>query len=119
LLILSEWASRNARTEDVLRAGGADDDLGAHGGDPDLDAGEAVLPELAGQHLVQLRQENAIRDELRASNGASTQHAMEIELGIKIREGSGSYLPLLADLLSHAGEPRYTPASEAAGEDKP
>lgn len=49
-------------TEDALGAGGADDDLGPHGGDPDLDAREAVLPELAGEHLVQLGQEHAIRD---------------------------------------------------------
>lgn len=59
-------------TEDVLGAGGADDDLGAHGGDADLDAGVAVLRELARQHLVQLREEHPIRHELRAKKkGAS------------------------------------------------
>lgn len=59
---------RRAHTEDVLGAGGTDDDLGAHGGDAHLDAGVAVLCELAGEHLIQLREEHAIRHELRAND---------------------------------------------------
>lgn len=50
--------------EDVLGAGGADYDLGAHGGDTDLDTGVAVLRELAGEHLVKLGEEHTIRHEL-------------------------------------------------------
>jgi hypothetical protein len=52
--------------EHVLGARGADDDLRAHRGHADLDAGVSVLGELPGQHLVQLGIEDTIADELRA-----------------------------------------------------
>ena len=44
--------------------GGADDDLGAHGGHADLDAGVAILGELTDEELVELGEEDAVRDEL-------------------------------------------------------
>jgi hypothetical protein len=44
--------------------GGHDDDLGPGGRDPDLDAGVAILGQLAGQELVELGFENAVSDEL-------------------------------------------------------
>ena len=50
--------------ENVLGAGGADDDLGAHGGHADLDAGVAILGELTDEELVELGEEDAVRDEL-------------------------------------------------------
>jgi len=50
--------------QDVLSPGGADDDLGALGGDTDLDTGVALLAQGAGQELVQLGVEDTISDKL-------------------------------------------------------
>lgn len=55
---------RGKLTENVLGAGCSDDDLGAHGSDPDLDAGVSILRELSGEHLVELGVEDAIGYEL-------------------------------------------------------
>ena len=46
--------------------GGADDDVGDGGRDADLDAGVALLGQLALEELVQLGVEDAIGDELSA-----------------------------------------------------
>lgn len=51
-------------TEDVLSASGSDDDLSADRGDPDFDAGVAVLRQLSGQNLVQLGEENSVGHKL-------------------------------------------------------
>lgn len=50
--------------EDLLGVGGADDDVGDGGGDADLDAGVALLSELALEELVQLGVEDTVGDEL-------------------------------------------------------
>lgn len=52
--------------EDLLGVGGADDDVGYRGGDADLDAGVALLGQLALEELVELSVEDAIGDELSA-----------------------------------------------------
>jgi hypothetical protein len=83
-----EWV----RTQDVLGAGGADDDLGAHGGDADLHAGVAVLRELPGQHLIQLREEHPIRHELRATEQMRGQTSNSLGQASRARdlgEGGG------------------------------
>ena len=63
--------SGGALTEHVLGAGGADDDLGPHGGDADLDAGVAVLSELTHEELVELGVEDAIGHELQTATAAA------------------------------------------------
>ena len=55
---------QNEEHEFYALPGGHDDDLGPGGCDPDLDAGVAILGQLAGQELVQLGLEHAIGDEL-------------------------------------------------------
>mmetsp|Transcript_32025 Transcript_32025/g.53811 ORF Transcript_32025/g.53811 Transcript_32025/m.53811 type:complete len:237 (+) Transcript_32025:412-1122(+) len=50
--------------ENGLCAGSADDDLGTHRGNADLDTGVSILSELTGEQLVQLGEENAISHEL-------------------------------------------------------
>ncbi|KAG5460427.1 MAG: hypothetical protein BJ554DRAFT_7524, partial [Olpidium bornovanus] len=50
--------------EDLLRLGGADDDLRARGGHADLHAGIALLRELAREELIELGVEDAVRDKL-------------------------------------------------------
>lgn len=52
--------------ENLLGVGGADDDVGYRGGDADLDAGIALLGQLALEELVELSVEDAIGDELSA-----------------------------------------------------
>lgn len=52
--------------ENLLGVGGADDDVGDGRGNADLNAGVALLSELALEELVQLGVENAISDELSA-----------------------------------------------------
>ena len=51
-------------TENLLGLGGTDDDLGAGGGDADLDTRVTLSSELALEELVQLGVENTIGDEL-------------------------------------------------------
>jgi hypothetical protein len=70
-----------ARTENVLGAGYADDDLGAHGGHASLHAGVAVLRKLAGQHLIQLRKEHPISDELRPTEQMTSQTSNSLRAG--------------------------------------
>jgi hypothetical protein len=50
--------------EDLLGVGGADDDVGDGGSDADLDAGVALLSELALEELVELGVEDTVGDEL-------------------------------------------------------
>jgi hypothetical protein len=50
--------------EDLLGVGGSDDDVGDSGGDADLDAGVALLSELALEELVELGVEDTVSDEL-------------------------------------------------------
>ena len=52
--------------QNLLGVGGADDDVGDGGRDADLDAGVALLGQLALEELVQLGVEDAIGDELSA-----------------------------------------------------
>ena len=52
--------------QNLLRVGGADDDVGDGGRNADLDAGVALLSQLALEELVQLGVEDAIGDELSA-----------------------------------------------------
>lgn len=52
--------------ENLLGLGGADDDVGDGGGDADLDAGVALLSELALEELVEFGIEDAVGDELSA-----------------------------------------------------
>lgn len=47
-------------SENLLCVGGADDDVGDGGGDADLDAGVALLSQLALEELVQLGVENTV-----------------------------------------------------------
>lgn len=57
-------------SEDVLCAGGADDDFRADGGHADLDTRVSILSELAGEELVELAVEDTVLDELALlSNG--------------------------------------------------
>lgn len=60
-------------TKDILGAGGADDDLSPHGRNPNLDAGVAVLRQLTGEHLVQLREEHSIGHKLPRGRFISTK----------------------------------------------
>ena len=53
-------------TENLLGVRGADDDVGHSGGDADLDAGVALLGQLALEELVELGIEDAVGDELPA-----------------------------------------------------
>jgi hypothetical protein len=50
--------------EDLLGVGGADDDVGDGRGDADLDAGVALLSELALEEFVELGVEDTVSDEL-------------------------------------------------------
>jgi hypothetical protein len=52
-------------TEDVLGAGGHDDDLSLGGGNTDLHTGVTILGEFTSQKLVQLSLENSVGDELK------------------------------------------------------
>ena len=52
--------------EDLLGVGGADDDVGDGRGDADLDAGVALLSQLALEELVELGVEDTVGDELSA-----------------------------------------------------
>lgn len=52
------------QTENVLGASGSDDDLGAHGRNPNLDAGVSILGELPGQDLVELGEEDSVSHKL-------------------------------------------------------
>jgi hypothetical protein len=58
--------SASLLAQDVLGSGGHDDDLGFGRGDPDLDAGVAILGQLAGQELVEFGFENAVSDKLKS-----------------------------------------------------
>mmetsp|Transcript_12637 Transcript_12637/g.40697 ORF Transcript_12637/g.40697 Transcript_12637/m.40697 type:complete len:267 (+) Transcript_12637:389-1189(+) len=51
-------------SKNILRAGRTDDHLGTHRRHADLDTRVAILSKLARQQLIQLRKEDAIRDEL-------------------------------------------------------
>merc|ERR1719373_1133045 len=51
-------------SQDVLGAGGHDDDLGPGGGHADLHTRVTILGQLTGQELVQLSFENSVSDEL-------------------------------------------------------
>jgi hypothetical protein len=51
-------------TEDILGAGGTDDDLDAGGGHADLNTGVTILRELLREEVVQLGVEKSILDEL-------------------------------------------------------
>lgn len=68
-----KWKQVVILTEDILGAGGADDDLGPHGRNPNLDAGVAVLRQLTGEHLVQLREEHSIGHKLPRAQSISTK----------------------------------------------
>jgi len=50
--------------ENLLGVGGSDDDIGDGGGNADLDAGVALLSELALEELVELSVEDTVGDEL-------------------------------------------------------
>eukprot|EP00976_Prorocentrum_cordatum_P072881 1180876-Prorocentrum_minimum.AAC.4 len=79
------------RTENALCAGSADDDLGAHRGDADLDTGVPILSELTGKELVQLGEEHAISHELvvhKHATKARTTHHPEAPSVPAIRAGS-------------------------------
>merc|ERR1719329_58177 len=51
-------------TEDILGAGGVDDDLSGSGGNADLDTGVVIFSQLTSQKLVKLGVEDTIRNEL-------------------------------------------------------
>lgn len=59
-------------TENLLGVGGADDDVGNGGSDADLDAGVALLGQLALEELVQLGVEDTVSDELSPLGAADT-----------------------------------------------
>lgn len=52
-------------TEDILGAGGQDDDFCAGGGHTDLDSTVTILSQLTSEELVQLSLEDSIRHELK------------------------------------------------------
>lgn len=56
-------------------AGGADDDLRLERGHADLNAGVAVLSKLAGEHLVELGEEDAIGNELCSTQSGRGEHS--------------------------------------------
>jgi len=113
-------ALHNTLTKNVLCPCSPDDDLCPHGSHTDLDAGVAVLSQLSGKELVKLGIEHAICDELHAGtkdllsystmlcSGYGNQcfvscppQRKDCVGGTLIRP---AYLPLLADVGSHAGQ---------------
>lgn len=113
-------------TEHVLRAGGLDDDLRAHGGHADLHARIPVFGQFSVQQLVELGVEHTIGNELRiggARQGASA-HMQRARLGasraeLRCAEQQSSItpacLPLLRDLGRHAGQREERRKAEGQG----
>jgi hypothetical protein len=75
--------------KDFLRVGCADDDFGAGRGDTDFAAAVALFGEFTGEELVELGEEDAVRDELPLAL-VQTDDRAKVLLPLAIPRGMGS-----------------------------